>query len=74
MEPERQRVAGVGMSALEGGGVWERLGEWVVLKEVEVSKPRIPVISNVDAKSHSDPAVIKDILTKQARGSSSSVA
>ena len=33
--------------------------------EVEVSKPRIPVISNVDAKAHSDPAVIKDILTKQ---------
>ena len=36
-----------------------------VLKEVEVSKPRIPVISNVDAKAHSDPAVIKSILTKQ---------
>merc|ERR1719329_707397 len=36
-----------------------------VLKEVEVVKPRIPVISNVDAKAHSDPAVIKSILTKQ---------
>jgi len=36
-----------------------------VLAEVEVSKPRIPVISNVDAKAHSDPAIIKDILTKQ---------
>ena len=36
-----------------------------VLKEVEVSKPRIPVISNVDAKAHSDPEVIKSILTKQ---------
>ena len=36
-----------------------------VLKEVEVSKPRIPVISNVDAKPHSDPAVIKKILTQQ---------
>jgi len=36
-----------------------------VLKEVEVSKPRIPVISNVDAKPHSDPEVIKQILTKQ---------
>merc|ERR1711988_1892503 len=36
-----------------------------VLATVEVSKPRIPVVSNVDAKSHSDPAVIKDILTKQ---------
>jgi len=41
----------------------EKLAE--VLAEVEVSKPRIPVISNVDAKPHSDPAVIKDILTKQ---------
>jgi len=36
-----------------------------VLKEVEVQAPRIPVISNVDAKAHADPAVIKDILTKQ---------
>jgi len=36
-----------------------------VLKEVEVSKPRIPVVSNVDAKAHSDPAVIKSILTQQ---------
>merc|ERR1719247_146645 len=36
-----------------------------VLKEVTVSKPRIPVISNVDAKTHSDPEVIKSILTKQ---------
>merc|ERR1719258_1025319 len=36
-----------------------------VLSTVEVKKPRIPVISNVDAKAHSDPAVIKEILTKQ---------
>jgi len=36
-----------------------------VLKEVEIKKPRIPVVSNVDAKSHSDPEVIRDILTKQ---------
>ncbi|KAL1516044.1 hypothetical protein AB1Y20_002656 [Prymnesium parvum] len=41
----------------------EKLAE--VLKSVEVVKPRIPVISNVDAKPHSDPAVIKDILTQQ---------
>ncbi len=32
----------------------------------QVSTPRIPVISNVDAAAHSDPAVIKTILTKQA--------
>jgi len=36
-----------------------------VLASVEVSKPRIPVVSNVDAKAHSDPEVIKSILTKQ---------
>jgi [acyl-carrier-protein] S-malonyltransferase len=36
-----------------------------VLSTVEIKKPRIPVISNVDAKPHSDPAVIKSILTKQ---------
>ena len=36
-----------------------------VLDTVKISKPRIPVISNVDAMPHSDPAVIKAILTKQ---------
>jgi len=36
-----------------------------VLDTIEIKKPRIPVISNVDAMPHSDPAVIKDILTKQ---------
>ena len=42
-----------------------------MLETVEVSKPRIPVISNVDAKPHSDPAVIKKILTQQVGGQSS---
>lgn len=32
-----------------------------------MKKPRIPVVSNVDAAPHSDPAVIKDILKKQVR-------
>lgn len=36
-----------------------------VLDSIEVKKPRIPVVSNVDAKPHSDPAVIKEILKKQ---------
>lgn len=36
-----------------------------VLDSVEIKKPRIPVISNVDAQPHSDPAVLRDILTKQ---------
>lgn len=36
-----------------------------VLKEVEIKKPRIPVISNVDAKPHSDPDTIKKLLATQ---------
>jgi [acyl-carrier-protein] S-malonyltransferase len=36
-----------------------------VLAEVEIKKPRIPVISNVDAKAHSDPATMKRLLATQ---------
>jgi len=36
-----------------------------VLDGIEIKKPRIPVVSNVDARPHSDPAVIKDLLAKQ---------
>jgi [acyl-carrier-protein] S-malonyltransferase len=36
-----------------------------VLSEVEIKKPRIPVISNVDAMPHSDPATIKALLATQ---------
>jgi len=36
-----------------------------VLDTIEVKKPRIPVVSNVDAKPHSDPATIKALLAKQ---------
>lgn len=36
-----------------------------VLDTIEISKPRIPVISNVDAKPHSDPEVIKKLLATQ---------
>jgi len=36
-----------------------------VLKDMEIKKPRIPVISNVDAKPHSDPDAIKELLAKQ---------
>lgn len=35
------------------------------LAQTTINTPRIPVISNVDAKPHSDPAVIKEILAKQ---------
>ena len=36
-----------------------------VLAEVQFKTPRVPVVSNVDAKPHSDPQEIKDILAKQ---------
>ena len=35
------------------------------LAPVNISAPRLPVVSNVDAKSHSDPAEIKSILVRQ---------
>eukprot|EP00980_Cylindrotheca_fusiformis_P012603 scaffold3084_cov144-Cylindrotheca_fusiformis.AAC.51 len=36
-----------------------------VLSDVNIKKPRIPVISNVDAKPHSDPDTIKKLLATQ---------
>ena len=36
-----------------------------VLAGVEIKRPRIPVISNVDAKPHSDPETIKKLLATQ---------
>lgn len=36
-----------------------------VLDTVEIKTPRIPVVSNVDAAAHSDPDVIKSLLTQQ---------
>ena len=36
-----------------------------MLKTVDIKKPRIPVISNVDAKPHYDPDEIRDILARQ---------
>lgn len=36
-----------------------------VLHSITIHKPRLPVISNVDATPHSDPAVIQDNLLKQ---------
>lgn len=35
------------------------------LANVEIRPPRIPVVSNVDAKPHSDPAEIRQILVQQ---------
>ncbi|MCP6757146.1 malonyl CoA-acyl carrier protein transacylase, partial [Klebsiella pneumoniae] len=41
----------------------DRLRE--ALAKVELRSPEIPVISNVDAQPHSDPAEIRDILVRQ---------
>ena len=41
----------------------ESLGK--VLETVEFKAPRIPVVSNVDAAPHSDPATIKKLLMTQ---------
>ncbi len=35
------------------------------LSEVPMSKPRIPVVSNVDATAHDDPEMIRELLIKQ---------
>jgi [acyl-carrier-protein] S-malonyltransferase len=35
------------------------------LKNVEIRPPRIPVISNVDARTHSDPEEIRELLVRQ---------
>ena len=41
----------------------ERLA--AVLADVEIKTPRIPVVSNVDARPHDDPNEIRDLLQKQ---------
>lgn len=41
----------------------ERLS--AVLAEVKINEPKLPVISNVDAKSHTDPDEIRELLVKQ---------
>lgn len=41
----------------------QQVGE--VLASVEVSAPKIPVVSNVDAKTHDSPEEIRDLLVKQ---------
>jgi [acyl-carrier-protein] S-malonyltransferase len=35
------------------------------LASTNITTPRIPVISNVDAQPHSDPDTIRDILARQ---------
>jgi [acyl-carrier-protein] S-malonyltransferase len=41
--------------------------EWLrqALSNVKLEKPRIPVISNVDARPHDDPAEIRELLIRQ---------
>ena len=49
-------------SLMKPAGV--RLGEF--LKKINLSKPQIDLINNVDVKIESDPARIKDALVRQA--------
>ena len=44
----------------------ERLRER--LAQVEISVPRIPVIHNIDAASHTDPQALREALYRQASG------
>ena len=39
-----------------------------ILEEIDLCEPRIPVISNVDAKPHTDPSEIRSLLARQVCG------
>ncbi len=39
-----------------------------VLAEVDLRPPRIPILSNVDARPHTDPGEIRDLLARQVCG------
>lgn len=41
----------------------ERLSK--ILGEIKLETPRVPVVSNVDATAHNDPAEIRDLLVRQ---------
>src|SRR5262245_56954519 len=55
-------VAGAFHTSLMPSAV-ERLRK--VLADVPMQKPRIPVVSNVDARPHDDPGEIRDLLIRQ---------
>ncbi|MFM8709409.1 MAG: ACP S-malonyltransferase, partial [Planctomycetia bacterium] len=44
----------------------ERLA--AALAETAIRSPRIPVVSNVDARPHADPAEIRSLLSRQVCG------
>jgi [acyl-carrier-protein] S-malonyltransferase len=41
----------------------QRLAEF--LADVPMKRPRIPIVSNVDARPHTDPGEIRDLLMRQ---------
>lgn len=55
-------VAGAFHTQLMASAV-EQLTE--ALAKVELTRPRIPVVSNVDAQTHDDPEAIRDLLIRQ---------
>lgn len=65
MKCVRLDVAGAFHTALMQPAV-ERLS--AALAAAEVRRPRIPVVSNVDARPHDDPEVIRGLLARQVVG------
>jgi [acyl-carrier-protein] S-malonyltransferase len=65
MKCVRLEVAGAFHTVLMQEAV-ERLA--AVLAETTVRSPRIPVVSNVDARPHADPAEIRSLLARQVCG------
>ncbi len=55
-------VAGAFHTSIMGSAV-ERLT--AALADVPMAKPRIPVVSNVDARTHDDPEEIRELLVRQ---------
>ena len=66
----KRRAAGLEFSRSAGafhtplmGSACGRLED--VLRSVQISSPRIPVVSNVDAKPHAGPEQVREILVRQ---------
>jgi [acyl-carrier-protein] S-malonyltransferase len=65
MKCVRLEVAGAFHTVLMQEAV-DRLG--AALAETTIRSPRIPVVSNVDARPHADPAEIRSLLSRQVCG------
>ncbi len=61
-KPVRLSVAGAFHTEIMHSAVEELAA---VLESVELKSPSVPVVSNVDAQTHSDPAELRSLLVKQ---------